>query len=598
MRKKRSISLLAVVAVAAFALLLAACSSADDDAAPQTQAAPATAVPSTSGGTTAPATAVPSTSGGTTAPVATTRPVAATARPATPSEDEPRYGGVLTFPMLQGRWSNLDPSQQSGTALLATISHSHLGLLGQDRQDRQTIIGELAESWELTEGGTKYTFHMRPGVLWEDGEPITAEDAVYSLSRIQDKPEGLNIYRTGCIRGPLESITAPDSSTVEVNLTRASNAWMDCFSAGWVIIQKKSILETIDVEERVREMRVDEFVANGPFKLKGTDADNFWELERNENYFRWESEGKPYLDGVLAVFMPDFQARQAAFLAGRLHRGTTFPTPPKSQMDELEARLGDKITVQAFSTPGLGGFWFNSAQPPFDDVKMRRAVHLAMDRWELLELVRDGAGRVSHPLNYEDWVMPYAEWIQLPGIRKDKTEDIAEAKRLVDEYIGGGQGVKGVFGVHATGRDYGDRCLVQVGQLAKAGIEVTCRGLESLGDTLDRGDFNFWNHSFNQSYQDPSAETDWYSYAYTPRGGPFNMSPRMEELHLAQDVELDQAKRAVLLREIIDILLEDLYFTWTYRETYFLPVWNTVRNYSALKNAATSDPMDTVWLAE
>ena len=76
------------------------------------------------------------------------------------------------------------------------------------------------------------------------------------------------------------------------------------------------------------------------------------------------------------------------------------------------------------------------------------------------------------------------------------------------------------------------------------------------------------------------------------------MSPRMEELHLAQDVELDQAKRAVLLREIIDILLEDLYFTWTYRETYFLPVWNTVRNYSALKNAATSDPMDTVWLAE
>jgi peptide/nickel transport system substrate-binding protein len=331
-----------------------------------------------------------------------------------------------------------------------------------------------------TEGGTKYTFKIRKGVKWHrvnvtsktpaeiakwskaiGGTELTAADIVATFKKIIFPPKGVASNRKAFF-GMVESVTAPNATTVVFKLKYPSGAFVPALALPYNFVYAKKILDT---DMHWYEKNV---LGSGPFKFVEWQPGSHIKAERNEAYYH---KGQPYLDGTEAVFAKKYSINMQAIRGGRAY--IQFRGFPPKMRDDMVKALGKKITVQEsdwncalFMTP-------NNKRKPFDDVRVRRALTLAIDRWggskylSKIAIVKTVGGIVfpGHPL-----AASKKELTKLAGYWPDLKKSRAEARKLLKQ---AGQS-KLSFTFHNRGVDQPYKVVGtwMIGQWRQIGLKV------------------------------------------------------------------------------------------------------------------------------
>src|SRR5712691_5669480 len=347
-------------------------------------------------------------------------------------EPSPKRGGVLKWGGLAN--STLYDLHQTGTIANMGPQAPMYDLLVQvDPTNWDKVIPDLAKSWQISEDGLTYTFSLREGVKFHDGAPLTAEDVVASFKHIMTPPAGVLSPRQGLFEA-VQEVVATDALTVEFRLKEPRGFLLRALASGFNVIMRKQTLEENNYDLR----RVPAYPGTGPFRHKSLEPGVVRRLERNPDY--WNPE-LPYLDG-LEVFHLEFGPKTgAACLAHTID--FCWGIDPISE--KKAKNIKGLHTARIFPT-GLLGLFLNSKTKPFDDVRVRRAINLVLDKAALVDAVSDSVGSVR-----AGWLLPpdaffqeyWAKVQEQPGWRSPTAEDLAEAKRLMQE-AGYENGIKGL----------------------------------------------------------------------------------------------------------------------------------------------------------
>src|SRR6202043_2377939 len=220
-----------------------------------------------------------------------------------------------------------------------------------------------------TDDGKTYTFKIRDGVKFHDGSPLTAADVAKSWEHIIHPPQGVLSPRQSWYT-MVDTVEAPDPTTVVFRLKFATSAFVPALADPFTFIYRKA---TLAQDPRWYEKNV---LGSGPFKFAEYETGQAIKGIRNPDYYR---KGLPYLDGFTGIFAEKQAVRVEAIRSGRA--AMEFRGLPPATVDELKKALGDKITVQTSDWNCGGVVTPNHKRRPFDDVRVRRALTLAIDRW-------------------------------------------------------------------------------------------------------------------------------------------------------------------------------------------------------------------------
>ncbi len=342
--------------------------------------------------------------------------------------EKPRYGGKF-LSVGNEEVPFYDMHQTSLGGIYAATAPAYNCLIRTSPYDPkgQEIIPELADSWEISDGGKTITFHLHKGVKWHDGVPFSSADVQYTVERIMNPPEGMVSPRGPVFKALIERVEAPDPDTVVVYGKGPSKLLFTIFASGHNVIIPKHIVEKDPVN--ALKSRV---IGTGPFRLKELPTTTLWKYERNPDYFK---QGQPFLDEIEIHIITDPQALVAAMLSKRIYWSDVFP---HANMDRDLAKSAAQQNPHIIhsANPGLvvSHLTLQTEKPPLDDLRVRQAISEAVKREALGELGnQSGAvGTGNYPLGL--WPMPQEMRQQLIGYGPDMAKRSAHAKELLVAY--------------------------------------------------------------------------------------------------------------------------------------------------------------------
>lgn len=236
---------------------------------------------------------------------------------------------------------------------------------------------DLAESWESSDDLKTWTFTLREGVRFHDGRPVTAEDVKVTIERVMDEAIGSTARVNFEI---VESIEVVDDRTVRFNLSQPYSGFAEILGDRQVRIVPHDHLDTIASEP----------VGTGPFKFVSFQPGDRVELAKNEDYF---VSGQPKLDRIIMRIIPEQAAQSAALETGEIDLVWDVPPEAVSQYQESE-----NVVLDSSPTSTWDGVIMNAAQEPFDDLRVRRAIALTLDKEQLTEIALFGQGTPTHTM--------------------------------------------------------------------------------------------------------------------------------------------------------------------------------------------------------
>jgi ABC-type transport system substrate-binding protein len=462
-----------------------------------------------------------------------------------------KRGGTLRY-AVHNAPAHFDVHQSGTVANIGPQSPMYDTLLRRSPKDGQTIIPDLAQRWEISPDGKKYTFHLRKGVKFHDGADFTAEDVKATYERIARPPKGVVIPRTPLF-ATVGDIVAVNPHTVEFRLTEARPKpyMLGAFASGWNIIVRKKTLD----ENQGNLRQVMAYPGTGPFKHVSRKDREVWIMERNPDYW---NKGLPLVDRLeIYHFFPFTPELGAAMLSGRVDYARLLDPVSWRKAKEMQG-----VTAAAFNQSVIQAFWTNMEKnKALADKRVRRAIHLAMDRPTLIEVVKDAApmqvGGFVYP--FHEMSTPRADLEKKLGYQKDIKPAVQEARRLMKE-AGYGNGLKGLdFCV----RDIPTFKLwaVAIQAMLKEHLNIECnlRVVQTSVwfDEAVAGNFDLAISAIVSTLMDPSdIFSAWYG-----KGGPQNYSrwtnAAFHDLAQQVDRELDDNKRRAMVRKAEDMLEED-----------------------------------------
>ncbi|MEJ0020380.1 MAG: ABC transporter substrate-binding protein [Acetobacteraceae bacterium] len=466
-------------------------------------------------------------------------------------DPNPKYGGVLRMG-ITNRVPHFDLHQSGTYNNLGAMACMFDNLIRRDPRDGgKTIIPDLAHSWEITRDRRSYTFYLRKGIPFHDGAELTSDDVKATFDRIVKPPLGVSIPRSILFRAVSE-VTAPDKYTVQFKLAepRPPAFIMAAIASGWNVIVRKKTLE----DNAYNLRKVWPYPGTGPFKTIRRVENEIWVVEKNKDYW---NKGLPYLDGIefynLVPFSPELGS---GILSGRVDY----------------ARVTDPVTFKkALATKGMQGSSFNQSvihatytntkKGPMADPRVRRALHLALDRQILIEAIKDVApmqiGGFMYP--FSDLATPKDELVQRPGYQRDPAAAEKEAKSLMAAagYPNGIQRLDYLIRDLASYRVWSQAIQAMLAQT----LNVTCNlrnVVESVWfDDIANGHFDLAIGAVVSTLLDPSD----YFNAWYRTGGPQNYSsysnPKVDALIDQIDGEVESGKRRDLIRQAEMIFEQD-----------------------------------------
>ncbi|MFH1486369.1 MAG: ABC transporter substrate-binding protein, partial [Chloroflexota bacterium] len=514
---------------------------------------------------------------------------AATPKPAAPSPtpkaavEQPRQGGILTISDA-GDPPHFDLHQLTQIVALQPLAPCYNGLVQYDLLNPTEIIGDLAKEWELSPDGKTYTFRLNSGVKWHDGKPFTAEDARYSLERMKEPPKGvISVRKEQFI--PVDRAEAPDESTVKVIMKYPYVSFMAQLATDWFLIFPKHVMEAkLDMKKEV--------VGTGPFKFKSYSPGTNLDVVKNPDYF---VKGRPYLDGMTTYIIKDVATHFAAFRTGRIKmtgRSTGMLTPSHAEVIKKDH---PDLRLWTYSVMQCPWFHFNAATPPFNDVRVRQAVSLAFDRQAAIKTIAQGMARIGTFMPPGEWSIPEAEVLKKPGYRQPKDADIAEAKKLLGE-AGHSGGLKVQI---VTREDQSKAAELMRAQLATIGIDVTIEMAERAvhSQKMQQHAYTFAVQSNVYRINDPDElSRKWLSEAAMNYGQWKN--EKYDKLFVEQSQTLDVAKRKAIVRELDELLLQELPALLPYWADSLIGTWPEVKNVAAPGGMYSSLRCQDIWLAK
>jgi len=466
-------------------------------------------------------------------------------------EPNPKSGGVLRYGITM-RPPHFDVHQSGTINNLGSQGCMFDNLIRRDPRDSgKTIIPDLAHSWEIAKDGKTYTFFLRKGVLFHDGAELTADDVKATFDRIAKPPQGISIPRSILFK-TVSEITTPDKYTIQFKLSepRPSAFIMSAIASGWNVIIRKKTLE--DNNYNLRKVEI--YPGTGPFKSVRRVENEVWVMEKNPNYW---NKGLPYLDGIEFYHALPFSTELgSAILSGRVdYIRITDPVTAR------KAKATPGLSTTAFNQSVIQATWVNKKRKPFDDPRVRRALHLALDRPALIDVVKDVT-----PMRVGGFIYPFSEFATPPeelskrvGYQADTGAALKEARALLAA-SGHADGLKGLdFLV----RDVASFKLwaQAIQAMLQEGLNIQCNlrtVVESVWfDDAANGNFDLAIGAIVSTLLDPS---DYFNTWYRT-GGPQNYSfwdnAKFNVLVDEIDREVDPAKRLALVRQTEAIMEEN-----------------------------------------
>jgi peptide/nickel transport system substrate-binding protein len=347
-----------------------------------------------------------------------------------------KYGGKIRM----SAFADVQTWDPLGSTVSSLLGYSQLYnmIVRYDSTETTKVTCDLCTKWDVSNGGQTFTFTLHDNVKWHNGQPLTAEDAVFSMERYMNPKVGIG--RTGLFRSytkPVEEggVKLIDNKTVQFNLSSTSGAFLKFLALDYVkVLPKRDLQELGDIKQA--ETIIARKLGSGPFVLDEYKRGNGYRVSKNPNYFK---EGRPFVDSIEHFIIVDTSALKAAFKAGNVEMMNTA----SSNLTASEYLQLDKDTINSPNghvvahelVPGTfsGSLLINIKKAPFTDPRVRKAIYLALDYQQLNNLVADGTGDSGCPFMGMGYT--FEECAKWPGLRPKNTPggiaDIAFAKKLM-----------------------------------------------------------------------------------------------------------------------------------------------------------------------
>ena len=487
----------------------------------------------------------------------------------------PKRGGVLT---IRG-WDppHFDPhlTVSYKTHIAYSFTHSRLvkHKAGPGLQPGVfSIEGDLAESWTQPNENT-YVFKLRRGVRWHNKPPVNgreldAEDVVYTLDRFRTVKGNANAYMLAA----LDKVEALDKYTVKFTLKEPYAWFLDIMANPMAvcIVAKECVEKMGDLKKQ------EATVGTGPWMLDSYRPNVGMTLVRNPAYF---VPGLPNIDRIEILVDEDKASRIAAFLTGKYDLGTEFPgTIDWTDWDVVKKGRRDLKTMM-YPSNVMSHIYVRNDKPPFNDVRVRRAMSLAINRQAIIDATYEGNGAFNPPVPaaLKEWSVPIDQIGE--GARYYKP-DLAAARKLMAE-----AGHPNGFQTTMDFTTYGSPVLVDQMQLVLKDLKSI--GIEVKLNTKEYGAYiatTFYGKYDSMAFgpQTPFLEPDNFLYGqYYPgeikNHGHIN-DPVVADMLIRQRRTQDPAKRREQIFEIQRYLAKQQYYVQIGSQIYNA-VWN-----QALKN--------------
>lgn len=325
---------------------------------------------------------------------------------------------------------SLDPHKVAGVPESNLLRQMLVGLTSNDANGK-TVPG-MAESWESADNKV-WTFKLRDA-KWSNGDPVTAHDFVYSFRRVVD-PATASPYATylagvkvvnaqdivdGKAKPETLGVKAIDDKTLEITLSEPVPYLPDTLFHTSVKPVNQKVIETHGEKWTSPE----NFVGNGPYKLKDWQVNERIVLERNPAYF---NDANTTINQITFLAIPQDTTDVSRYKAGEID--ITADALPATQFESLKKELGDQVKVQ----PKLCTYYyeFNHTKAPFDDVRVRKALSLTLDRDTITNKILNQGQTVAYQYTPEstngmkNYTPEWKAW--------DKAKRVEEAKKLLNE---------------------------------------------------------------------------------------------------------------------------------------------------------------------
>lgn len=366
-----------------------------------------------------------------------------------------------------------------------------------DADGNSKIVPSLAESWDISDDGLEYTFHLRQGVKFHNGNDFTAEDVAYTFHRLLTVEGGVNTEFIDQIKGAdellagetdtLEGVEVVDDYTIKVTLKEPFAGFLASISSPGV-----SIYDSEATEAAGDQFGMDPAVTvgTGPFEFASWSFNNQLVLTRNEDYWKGASE----LPGVVIKIIPDTETQSMMFESGELD--ILDLDYAADSVDRFTETYPDQI-VQG-PRVGIVYFTMNFNKEPFQDVRVRKAVQMSIDRQAILDALYGGRGQV------EQGIFPHG----LIGFNPDQEEikyDPEAAKALLAE-SGYADGFDMEIAADSSASDTMTMALEIVSdQLAEVGINAEIKNYDESTwlETRKSGELGSFMSTWSADYNDP-----------------------------------------------------------------------------------------------
>lgn len=405
--------------------------------------------------------------------------------------------------------------------------------LVRSSDDGQEDLMNLAESYTVSDDGLTYTFKLVPGIKFSDGSDVTAEDWVYSLNRLKEFED---CYWHGSAE-QMEEITAPDKDTLVIKLAAPRPAFItELGMFSFAVVSKADGEANYTVGDKTYVP-----VGTGPYVLKEWKVGEYVLYEKNP-YYRGEVKS----DSIKILTVADDNSRMMMLQSGDVD---IVLSVPYSHIAALQN--SPDVRVESFEASQLRQLVFNVTKPPFDNIKLRQALYMAIDKQQLVDMVTQGYGVVG-----SSYLSPGVKY-RVEGLDKDGYNP-EKAKQLLAE-AGYPDGLEIEMMNHSGNVEYEQIATILKDQWSKIGVDLKITTVEtgSLWDMMSELKQTMTIGRWAEDMNDPMM---WSNYCWVYKVSDGNSTgykdDKLEAYALASDAETDEAKRAEMYKTLQEVRYE------------------------------------------
>jgi len=515
--------------------------------------------------------------------------------------------GIAAFPP-----DTLDPFQTQYGPIYSAHSSVFSKVLRYESIEDSVIVPDLATAMPETPDQLTYIVHLRPGVRFQQpskvlgdspsaeeqaigGRELTAEDVKYSFERQtnENSPRRALFLRASQF-AVIESMRVVDPLTLEIRTKRPTAPFIHFLANTNSFIIPREVVDDTDQMNRPEAM-----IGTGPFIWKEQIALQVMRMVRNPDWFGWDEPGldRPYIDGYESLFIYDDASIEAAFRTKKLD--SAFQVTNAQWVKDLRQQEPSLTSVDTgFSA------WVKAAfivdQPPYSDLRLRKAIHLATDRRQIVDALWQGYGRPQGPVSWvlKQWALPQEELLTLPGYRvgtQERQEDEQEARRLYE--AAGSPEVFITFGDQpAYVPQFAPQYKRKLEEVLGAKVDYQVRNYAIMNESNVRGEMPFtWR------YDNGWIDLDDWVYPNFHSASSANVThvsdAQLDSLLDAQREAFDLEKRQALGYQIQRYLLENV-LAWADFASYYMlwVAWPYYKNFRPASFFGNSFHLANAWL--